>query len=111
MRRCILIPLFLTALSGIQAQVTYLEAKADAGEGVLALLRRFQLDGYSCNVSQFYLINRMEKTDGLIHGQTYQLPVRRHRYNKRSISTTIGITDIDLSVRNQDFNRSMEKKG
>lgn len=111
MRRCILIPLFLAALSGIQAQVTYLEAKADAGEGVLALLRRFQLDGYSCNVSQFYLINRMEKTDGLIHGQTYQLPVRRHRYNKRSIRTTIGITDFDLAVRIQDFNRAMEKKG
>jgi N-acetylmuramoyl-L-alanine amidase len=89
----------------------WLKTKAEAGDGVLSLLRRFELSPYSCNVEQFYRINQMEKTDGLFQGKEYLLPVRKHLYNRRSIRSTIGITDFDLAVRIQDYNRAMQKKG
>lgn len=88
-----------------------LKTRAESGDGVLSLLRRYELDAYACNVEEFYRLNRMEKTDGLLKGVEYQLPIRRHTYNKRSIRTTIGISDFDLAVKIQDFNRAMQKKG
>lgn len=89
----------------------YLLAPADSGDGVLSLLRRFNLEAYACNVEAFYALNGMEKTDGLQKGREYKLPIRRHKYNGRSIRSTIGIGDFDQAVRIQEFNRLMQKKG
>lgn len=103
--------LLLPSLPLFSQEAVWLKTKAESGDGVLALLRRFELDAYSCNVEEFYRLNRMEKTDGLVKDREYALPVRRHNYNKRSIRTTLGISDFDLAVRIQDFNRAMQKKG
>lgn len=92
-------------------EVTHLTAKAQSGDGVLALLRRFGLAAYTCNVEEFHTLNRLDKTDGLREGKVYKLPVKRHRYNGKSIRSSIGIQDFDLAVGIQEYNKSMQKAG
>lgn len=90
-------------------EIQYVQTKPEAGDGVLSMLRRYQMEAWSCNVEQFYLINKMEKTDGLQRDKTYNLPIRKHRYNGKNIRSTIGIQDFNQAVRIQDYNRAMEK--
>lgn len=111
-RHLIILPyLLLGHLLAAQNETGYLTTQAERGDGVLSLLRRFDLEAYSCNVEQFYVLNQMEKTDGLLQGKNYLLPVRRFAYNGRSIRSTIGITDFDLAVLIQQYNREAQAKG
>ncbi|MCF8238252.1 MAG: N-acetylmuramoyl-L-alanine amidase [Saprospiraceae bacterium] len=103
--------LFISTLVSAQKETSYLVTRAERGDGVLSLLRRFDLEAYSCNVEEFYKLNQMEKTDGLINGRDYLLPIRRFTYNGRSIRSTIGITDFDLAVQIQQYNRDAQAKG
>ncbi len=112
MRLTVLLPFLLfAALLSAQQETSYLVTRAERGDGVLALLRRFDLEAYSCNVEEFYKLNQMEKTDGLLQGKDYLLPIRRFEYNGRSIRSTIGITDFDLAVQIQQYNRDAQAKG
>lgn len=94
-----------------QNETGYLTTQAERGDGVLSLLRRYDLEAYSCNVEQFYTLNQLEKTDGLLQGKSYLLPIRRFAYNGKSIRSTIGITDFDLAVQIQQYNRDAQTKG
>lgn len=94
-----------------QQETSYLVTEAQRGDGVLSLLRKYHLEAYSCNVEEFYVLNQMEKTDGLLQGKSYLLPVQRFRYNGRSIRSTIGITDFDLAVQIQQYNRDARSAG
>lgn len=94
-----------------QNETSYLTTQAERGDGVLSLLRRYDLEAYSCNVEQFYTLNQLEKTDGLLQGKSYLLPIRRFAYNGKSIRSTIGITDFDLAVQIQQYNRDAQSKG
>lgn len=105
----ILLQLHLVVLA--QQETSYLVTEAQRGDGVLSLLRKYHLEAYSCNVEEFYVLNQMEKTDGLINGKSYLLPVQRYRYNGRSIRSTIGITDFDLAVQIQQYNRDAQASG
>ncbi len=112
MRSLVLLPLLLLAvLLPAQRETSYLVTRAERGDGVLSLLRRYDLEAYSCNVEEFYRLNQMEKTDGLLNGKDYLLPIRRFEYNGRSIRSTIGITDFDLAVQIQQYNRDAQAKG
>lgn len=111
-RNLFILPLLLLGfLLPAQNETGYLTIRAERGDGVLSLLRRFDLEAYSCNVEQFYVLNQMEKTDGLLQGKNYLLPIRRYAYNGRSIRSTIGITDFDLAVQIQQYNRDAQTKG
>lgn len=102
---------FLPAGANGPVNDTHLTAKAQRGDGVLALLRRFGLEAYTCNVDEFHTLNRLDKTDGLIEGKIYKLPVKRHRYNGKSIRSSIDIQDFDLAVGIQEYNMAMQKAG
>jgi len=87
------------------------KAEAQAGDGVYSLLRRFQLDAYSCNFTQFYKLNQLKRNAPLVRGKTYQIPVMVYTFDGRSIRTTIGIDDWDQAVRIRDYNRELEASG
>ena len=104
-------PLLILLTLPVAASETYLEATAQRGDGVLSLLRRYSLAAYSCNVDAFYRLNQLEKTDGLVQNRVYRLPIRRYNYNGRSIRSTIGISDYELAVDIQHYNRTMRERG
>ena len=91
----------------VGADYTFHRVAARRGDGVLALLRRYELDRHSCNLNQFYDLNKLSRTAGLIEGRLYFLPITLWQYNGKSIRSTIGINDWTQAVRIQKFNERM----
>jgi N-acetylmuramoyl-L-alanine amidase len=88
----------------------HLTTKAERGDGVYKLLKRYDLFGYSCNLESFYEINKLEQNAGLIVGKKYALPIKLYKYNGKSIRSTIGRDDWDLAKRIAAYNRSLRDK-
>jgi len=105
----------MVMLAGVQATAAdkfkFHKVEAQAGDGVYSLLRRFELVSYSCNFTQFYKLNNLERNAPLVRGQTYQVPIMVYTFDGRSIRTTIGIEDWDQAVRIRDYNRALEETG
>ena len=88
----------------------YLTTKAKEGDGVFALLRRFELEDYDCNIDQFYALNDMDENDPLIENKSYKIPIRIFPYNGKSIRSTIDIDDLSQAKRIEEFNEKMYAK-
>ncbi|HRJ17380.1 MAG TPA: hypothetical protein PLI34_20420, partial [Saprospiraceae bacterium] len=54
--------------------VQYLKTKAQPGDGILSLMRRYLLEQHSCNFEQFYKLNNLKKNAPLLVGKDYTLP-------------------------------------
>jgi len=108
----LLLPLGLGAnpVSAERAKPEYYEIKAAPGDGIYSLLRRYELDHYSCNFQQFYALNDLKKNARLIVGRTYALPIMVYRFNGNTIRSSIGIEDWNMAVRIQDYNELMLKR-
>ena len=83
---------------------------AQRGDGIISLLRRYELAKFDCNFSAFETINNLKKNDHLKVNQSYFLPVRVYSYNGRSIRSTIGIDDWDLAKRIAKYNRELRQQ-
>lgn len=92
------------------AEGSYHTVKAEKGDGIFSLLRRYQLDDHNCNRDRFLELNNMTMKDHLVVGRAYQLPVLIYTYNGTSIRTTIGIDNWDKAVRIQKYNESILAK-
>ncbi|MDP4999252.1 MAG: N-acetylmuramoyl-L-alanine amidase [Saprospiraceae bacterium] len=93
------------------AETIYFKAEARPGDGVYALLRRYQLDAYPCNFEAFYSINQMRSNKHLLAGKAYFLPILIYTYNGKSIRSTLGNDDLDKALRIQEYNNQMYKNG
>jgi len=73
----------------------YLTIKAKAGDGVYALLRRYQLPTDMIAVAKFKDLNKgvLPKSGQLQAGQSYKLPVRIMPYDGLSITSSLGLND------------------
>lgn len=100
-----------TPLSGLTDSTQYLKITARAGDGVYALLRRYELDRHSCNFQQFYKLNQLRKNAALIKGQAYFVPIMRYTFNGKTIRSSIGRDDWDLAVTIQEYNERMHENG
>jgi len=78
---------------------------------VYSLLRRYELDTYSCNHSLFYKLNKLKKGTALKIGKYYFIPVQVRKFNSKSIRTSIGISDFGTAKSIQDYNERMYKEG
>jgi N-acetylmuramoyl-L-alanine amidase len=85
----------------------YYQAAALPGDGIYSLLRRYELDKHSCNFDRFYELNKLKKSQHLIVGKKYYLPILIYTFNGKTIRSSIGINDWDLAVRIQKFNERM----
>ncbi|MFN0015956.1 MAG: N-acetylmuramoyl-L-alanine amidase [Saprospiraceae bacterium] len=117
----------LLAVSGLSAQkksnarpapakppvpeLVYLVVAAQPGETVPTLLARFGLDGYDCNVTEFFKINGLKEDYRLKAKAQYKLPVTVAAYNGKSIRSSLGIDDWQTATRISDFNKVMHAKG
>ena len=87
------------------------KAPALQGDGVYSLLRRYQLDRHSCNHEEFYRLNNMKKSEGLIVGRYYTLPIQIYTFNGKTIRSSIGIDDWNIAKSIETYNDAMEKDG
>src|SRR5690606_21101748 len=80
------------------------------GDGIYSILRRYDLDQYSCNFDQFYKLNSLKRNARLLAGKSYQLPIQVYQFNGKTIRSTIGIEDWNLAVAIQTYNEVMLEK-
>jgi N-acetylmuramoyl-L-alanine amidase len=85
----------------------YYKALAINGDGVYALLRRYDLDKHLCNFQQFYTLNRLKEGSHLLAGREYFLPIMLYAFDGKTIRSSIGNNDWDLAVRIQRYNERM----
>lgn len=107
----LLLALALGSWVAAAAPLRYHEAPALDGDGVFSLLRRYELDRYSCNHEQFYKLNKLKRNAPLIVGRYYKLPIEVYRFNGRTIRSTIGIDNYELALRIQHYNETMHRAG
>ncbi|MGB3079496.1 MAG: N-acetylmuramoyl-L-alanine amidase [Saprospiraceae bacterium] len=82
----------------------FLSCDAKAGDGISILLNRYDLDAYDCNIDKFLDLNNLKKTDPLLEGKKYQLPVLIYHYNGKSIRSTLSIKDMETAKRIANYN-------
>lgn len=104
---------FLTLLiSSVSADAqTYATTKLKKGEGTYALLRRFDLGQYQCNLTEFYRINNLKAGDPLSLSREYKLPVRTYKYNNSSIRSTISNFDLVKALEVERYNKWLITSG
>lgn len=85
----------------------YFKVAALPGDGSISMLRRYQLESYSCNFEQFYKLNKISKKTALVIGREYALPILIYSYNGKNIRSSLGIKDFDAAVRIQKYNEKM----
>jgi len=87
------------------------KVKAQKGEGIYSLLRKYQLIESQCNIQKFCELNELDLKDQLNVGQKYHIPVYIYNYNGKSIRSTIGNNDLAKAKRIQSYNESIQAKG
>ena len=102
----ICLPFFLQAKT-LPTYSGYFTVIAQKGDGIYALLRKYELESYNCNFDLFYSLNNLKKNAPLFVGKSYQLPIKTYKYNGKSIRSTIGNEDWDTAVRIQKYNERM----
>ena len=110
MKYGLLICAFFNCLYLYSFEPYFYATKAEKGDGIYSLLRRYQLLDFDCNKEKFLDLNQLEINDPLIVGQEYKLPIKIYEYNGTSIRTTVGINNWDHAVRIQKFNEKILKK-
>ncbi|MCC6461746.1 MAG: N-acetylmuramoyl-L-alanine amidase [Saprospiraceae bacterium] len=89
----------------------HLKVLAQPGDDVPTLLQRYHLDGYECNVSEFFKINNLKEDYRLKVKTAYKIPVQVFTYNGKSIRTTLGIDDWQTAIRIDAYNKTAVEKG
>lgn len=95
----------------IGADTYNLTVKANKGDGVYSVLRKYNLDGEPCNFQQFYKLNDLKKNDGLQIGVEYTLPILIVEYDGKSIRSTLTIDDWDMAVDIKNYNEDIKDLG
>ena len=89
----------------------FLSVQAEKGEGIFALLDRYNLQVNSCCKDKFCELNKMTLADHLVIGKSYKIPILVYQYNGKSIRSTIGNNNWDLAKKIEQFNDLMYEVG
>ncbi|MCW5923761.1 MAG: N-acetylmuramoyl-L-alanine amidase [Saprospiraceae bacterium] len=90
---------------------SYVTAVAKTGDDVAALLTRYGLFDFECNVAKFLKLNNLKTGSVIKAAATYKLPVEVVAYNGKSIRTTLDISDWRVAKRIELFNHSALEAG
>lgn len=101
---------FLTLLHSSFVAPEYLGVVPQAGDGILSMMRRYDLDKYPCNLEKFCALNKVTLKDNLIKGKKYFLPVQLRPFDGKSIRSSLGITNYDVALSIQVYNEIMTSK-
>lgn len=92
------------------AALDYHKTKAQSGDGIYSILRRYNLLDYTCNFDQFYKLNKLKRNATLIVGREYFLPISIYKFDGKTIRSTLGIDDWETAVKIRDYNINMVKQ-
>ncbi len=84
---------------------------AHSGDDVPLLLQRYGLSDFSCNITQFFKINKLREDYRLKNGATYKLPLWVVPYNGKSIRTTLQLDSWKTAKQIETFNKDALKSG
>ncbi|MBK7872680.1 MAG: hypothetical protein IPJ74_19385 [Saprospiraceae bacterium] len=87
----------------------FYKVEALPGDGIISILRRYQLEQYSCNFDQFYKLNKISRKTPLIVGKSYFLPIMVFDFNGKTIRSSVGIEDYNTALRIQQYNERMHE--
>ncbi len=110
LRNTILLLLILfgsTTLQAHEEENQYYRTTARKGDNIRRLLKRYFLAGYDCNFDKFYQLNKLNSTSDLFEGRKYYLPVSIHRYNGRSIKTSLDLEGWEKAYRIKQYNERL----
>ncbi len=111
LRDSLVVLLFLIGTSFSTIESKFHKAPALPGDGVYSLLRRYHLDKFSCNHTEFYTLNHLDKNSPLKVGRYYFLPLLLYKFNGKTIRSSIGIDNWELAKRIEAYNDSMLEDG
>jgi len=87
------------------------EVKPESGEGIYAMLRKYDLMIHPCNKEKFLELNKLTEKSVLLTHRSYKLPIYIYTYNGKSIRSTINDNDWEKAVRIKKYNETIHKKG
>ena len=99
----------IISLPSLKAEDQFLQVEARSGDGIYSILRRYQLDNYSCNFQKFYKLNKLRRNSALKIGRKYFVPLLIYDFNGKNIRTSIGKDDYDLALSIQHYNEEMHE--
>jgi len=91
-------------LPQLAAEPYFHEVKAKKGDSIYKLLKRYQLNNFSCNFTKFYELNKLDRESHLLEGSEYFLPVLIYEFDGKTIRSTIGIDGWEQAVRIKEYN-------
>jgi N-acetylmuramoyl-L-alanine amidase len=92
-------------------QPQYLQVKIVKALSIEQLLKRYQLDGYECNLAQFLKLNKMTKPQSLVQNRVYNLPILLYNFDGKTIRNSLGINDLAVAQSIQSYNVSLYNDG
>ena len=84
-----------------------LRVKAEKGDGIYSILKKYDLNTSNCNRVHFHELNNLEEGEGLLLGVEYELPIFVHVYNGTSIRSTLGIKEYNEALKIQHYNDAL----
>jgi N-acetylmuramoyl-L-alanine amidase len=90
----------------------YLQATPKKGDGVLVILKRYNLPTDSSYIKKFISLNKKNLTnkDEIILDKTYSLPIALFVFDGTTIRSSLGIDDYNHAKKIQDYNNLMFEK-
>jgi len=113
LQRLIYTLLLLVTLCVDAHSQTLLRGTAERGDGIYAMLRRYNIPRIPKYIQWFEQNNAQKLSAGssLVVGENYALPIRQYAYNGKSIRTTVGKNDYEWAKSIQKYNESMVAAG
>ncbi len=99
------------SLSAMAVEPNYLTIQPKDGDGIMSILRRYNLLGSKCDKEHFYEINKLSQKSVIYTDRKYKLPLFIYEYDGTSIRSTIGDNNWDKAVRIRDYNIKLHKEG
>ena len=81
------------------------------GEGIYALMRKYDLNIHPCNLEKFLELNDLTKNSSLRSDKKYKLPIYLYTYNGKSIRSTIEDYNMEKALRIKKYNETRLSKG
>ncbi|MBK8081289.1 MAG: N-acetylmuramoyl-L-alanine amidase [Saprospiraceae bacterium] len=88
----------------------YYEVTINKGDNLTRVLQKYNLTVHQCNQSLFVTINKLKNSEKLLAEKKYFLPVKIYKYNGKSIRSTLGLSDLLLAKKIEQYNIDLFEK-
>ncbi|MEE9438132.1 MAG: N-acetylmuramoyl-L-alanine amidase [Saprospiraceae bacterium] len=101
----------LSIIIGYSDAPYFYEIAPKKGDGIISLMKRYNLTIHPCNTEKFLELNGLTMKSNIHTHKKYKLPIYIYAYDKKSIRSTIKIDDWEKAVRIKKYNTFLKSKG